>query len=165
MTEDEKAHYEEWKKKCAETRKRKSRELAEVQAETMEENPGYRLITRGPNKGKLNWLGYQQQRMDRSSIAWAKRRKADEERRKLEPPELQKPIVLEPPKPSPKFSPEVFLAFAVIMTLWLISFFIMKALASFGILGVCALIDAVCYAAKGKRRRHSRYLPFLWWFE
>jgi hypothetical protein len=164
MNDDEKAHYEEWKRKCAETRKRKRHELAETQSKIAAEKPGYRLITRGPNKGKLKWMGYQQQRKDRGSIAWGKRKKEEETRKLLEPtpavPSVPKP---EEPEKKEYVSPEVIWAFVFIFSVSIVSFLIAKMFAYFGIMGLAVFIDAICYLVMAKKTRHSRYLPFLWW--
>jgi membrane protein YdbS with pleckstrin-like domain len=59
---------------------------------------------------------------------------------------------------------EIFLAFAVVITLSLVSFFVAKPLAACGILGICVFIDAICYLFITRNRKQSKYLPFLWWF-
>jgi hypothetical protein len=64
MTDEERAHYEEWQKKCAATRARKKQELAQARAKLLREKPGYRIPTRGSKKGQLVWIGYKQQQTD-----------------------------------------------------------------------------------------------------
>jgi hypothetical protein len=164
MNDEEKSHYEEWKRKCAETKKRKSCERAETQSKIMKEKPGYRLITRGPNKGQLKWMGYKRQRIDRSSVAWAKSRKKEETRKLPETtPVVPPPSQREEPKSKEYVSPEVIWGFIFIYSVSIIPFFIAKMFAYLGIMGLALFIDAVCYLMKAKKTRYSRYLPFFWW--
>jgi hypothetical protein len=164
MNEDDKAHYEERKKKCGETKGLTKRELAEAQAKIIEEKPGYRLITRGPNKGKLRWAGYKQQRIDRSSIAQAKRRRAEDARKLLDPPSVTMPLPKSGGPKTRELSPEITWAYVFVFSVSIVSFLIAKLFAYFGVVGLAVLIDALCYLVRAKKTRQSRYLPFLWWF-
>lgn len=161
MNEEEKAHYDEWKRRCAETREHTRRELAEAQSKIAKEKPGYRLITRGPNKGQLKWMGYRQQRMDRSSV---RRKQIVEARKALEPTPVSPPPIPEQPKRREQFSPEIIWAFIFIFSVSIISFLIAKLFAYLGFMGLAVFIDVICYLILAKKSRYSRYLPFLWWF-
>lgn len=155
MTEEQKAHYEEWKKKCAATR---ARNLTELHSEHQHEwKPGFKLITRGPRKGQFKWMGYKQQSADRSAIVFAQSRKAIDA---LKPTE---PLADKSPREKPKFSWEFVIAIIFIYSVSIISFFISKAFASFGVLGLAVFVDFAVYSIKKKRRYGSKYLPFLWW--
>jgi len=178
MNEVEKAHYEEWKKKCAETRARKKREAVEATvkaeaktlADALESGPGYRRIKSGPNKGTVVWKGSHQQRLDEIAIAKENRRKAEAERqaRRLIEREqtqalLQSIKVKEASKKKEIVSPEIVWAYVFIFSVSIISLLIAKMFASFGIMGLAILIDFICYLLFAKKSRYSRYLPFLWW--
>jgi hypothetical protein len=159
MNDEQKAHFDEWQRKCAETKARTSRELAEAQSKISKEKPGYRLITRGPNKGQLKWVGYRQRGRDTSSVVLAR---ISEER---EARKLHEPLpILEQPKRGEKVSPEIIWAFVFIFSVSIISFLIAKLFAYLGFMGLAVLIDAVCYHIFAQKSRYSRYLPFLWWF-
>ena len=166
MNDDEKAHYEEWKRKCAATRERKDRERVEAQKKLIQEKPGYRLVTRGPNKGQLKWMGYKQQRIDKSSIAWDNQRSEEEAHERVQSSPRPIPLLQKPEEQQKKVRAysEIILAFIFIFSVSIISFLMAKLFAYFGIMSLAVLIDAVCYLVKTRRARRSRYLPFLWWF-
>jgi hypothetical protein len=69
----------------------------------------------------------------------------------------------EPTKPTPKFSWELIIYFVSIVLLTLLSFFIAKAFASFGVLALAILIDFILYSLKKRPKYRGKYLPFLWW--
>jgi hypothetical protein len=178
MNDDEKAHYEEWKRKCAETRASKKREAleaivkaeAKALADALEAGPGYRRIKSGPHRGTVVWKGSRQQRLDEIAIAKENRRKAEAERqaRRLVDREqtqalLQSIKEKEASKKKQIVSPEIVWAFVFIFSVSIISFLIAKKFASFGIMGLAILIDFICYLLFAKKSRYSRYLPFLWW--
>jgi hypothetical protein len=178
MDDLEKANYDEWKKKCADTRARKKREAlaatargeAKALADALDVGPGYRRIKSGPNKGAVVWKGSSQQRLDEAAIAKENRRKKEEERRAQRLLDREETGALlqsiEERKASKRreiVSPEIVWAFIFIYSVSIISFLIAKMFASFGIMGLAIFIDAVCYMLYAKRSRYSRYLPFLWW--
>ena len=84
MTDEEKAYYEEWKRKCAETRATKRQELAQERAKLLREKPGYRIPTRGSKKGQLVWMGYRQQQIDINMARIAEKHKEAAARRATE---------------------------------------------------------------------------------
>lgn len=179
MTDQERAYYEAWKKKGADTRARKKRDLAEAVkqeeasafADVIDAGPGYRRIKSGPNKGTVVWRGSEQQRLDEIVIAKENRRKREESRRtqmlidREETQALLRSIKeKEASKKEKIISPEIIWAYVFIFSVSIISFLIAKLFAGLGIMGLAIFIDATCYIVKAKKTRNSKYLPFLWWF-
>ena len=179
MNDDEKAYYEDWKRKSAATKARKKREVVEATikadakalADALNVSPGYRRIKSGRNKGRVVWRGSEQQRLDEIAIAKDRNREKEEARRaqkiidrektesllqtfKEEKEEKKKEIV----------SPEILWAYIFLFSASIVSFLIAKLFASFGIMGLAVFIDFICYMFFAKKSRYSRYLPFLWWF-
>ena len=168
MTEEEKAHFEEWKKKCAETKSRKKQELAQTQAKLLREKPGYRIAKHGDQKGQLVWMGYKQQQTDINMARNAQKHEEAIARRAFEaakaPPTPIVPQAPIAPSKRNEIKPyEVILAYVFICSITIAYVMIAKAIAHFGFLGLAILIDFILYSIKAKRMRHSRYLPFLWW--
>jgi hypothetical protein len=169
MTDEEKAHYEEWKKKCAETRAIKKQELAQAQAQLLREKPGYRIPTRGDKKGQLVWMGYRQQQTDINMVRNAEKHREAVARRAIEaanapPASIATPTAIESSKRNEIKPYEVILAYLFACAVTLTYVFIAKAIAQFGFLGLAILIDFALYSIKAKKTYRSRYAPFLWWF-
>lgn len=167
MTDEEKAHYEEWQKKCAATRARKKQELAQERAKLLKEKPAYRIP--GSKKGQLVWIGYRQQQTDINMVRNAEKHKEAAERRAIEaanapPISTVTPAPMEPTKRNEIKPYEVILAYLFVCAVTLTYVFIAKAIAQFGFLGLAIFIDFVLYSIKAKKTYRSRYAPFLWWF-
>lgn len=167
LTDEQKAHYVEWKRKCAESKKKN---LAEFRADHQDgRKPGYKLITRGPRKGKWVPKSYKALRAEKKDAAWAKYQDSKSKRlaREAEEEKLRPsvPQAATPEKRKHKhFDPEILLALFVVTALCLLSFFIAKLFAAFGILTLAVFIDAIFYSLKRRSSPRRRYLPFLWWF-
>lgn len=165
LTDDQKAHYEEWKRKCAES---KGKNLADFRVDHQQGwKSGYKLITRGPRRGQWVPKNYKELRAEKKAEAWA--RYEDSKRRRLareeEEAKLRPGISrVAQPKKQKHFDPEILLALFVVTTLSLLSFFIAKLFAAFGILTLAVFIDAIFYFLKRSPSPRRRYLPFLWWF-
>jgi hypothetical protein len=181
MTDEEKVYYEEWKKKCAETKARTKREIVEANvkaeakalADALDAGPGYRRIKSGPKKGTVVWKGSEQQRLDDMVLARENRRLASiarEERvAKLKADSAALAISLEsvakPEKPSKrKDAIEIILAYIFVCAITITYVMIAKAIAQFGFLGLAIFIDFILYSIKARKPYRSRYVPFLWWF-
>src|ERR1019366_137931 len=114
MTDEEKAHYEEWQKKCAATRARKKQELAQERAKLIKEKPAYRIP--GSKKGQLVWIGYRQQQTDINMVRNAEKHKEAAARRAIEaanapPISTVTPAPMEPTKRNEIKPYEVILAY------------------------------------------------------
>lgn len=169
MTDEERAHYEEWQKKCAATRARKKQELAQARAKLLREKPGYRIPTRGSKKGQLVWIGYKQQQTDINMVRNAEKRQEAVARKAIEaanapPISTVTPAPIEPTKRNEIKPYEVILAYLFVCSVTLTYVFIAKAIAQFGFLGLAIFIDFVLYSIKARKTYRSRYAPFLWWF-
>ncbi len=168
MTDEEKAPYEEWQKKCAATRARKKQELAQERVALLKDKPGYRIPTRGSKKGQLVWLGYRQQQTDINMARNAEKHQEAIARRAVEaanaPPVSTVTPVTEPAKRNEIKPYEVIFAYLFACAVTLAYFFIAKAIAQFGFLGLAIFIDFILYSLKAKKAYRSRYAPFLWWF-
>jgi hypothetical protein len=179
MNDDEKAYYEDWKRKSAATKARKKREAVEAAmkadakalADALDVSPGYRRIKSGRNKGLVVWRGSEQQRLDEIAIAKDRSRKKEEARRAQRIIDREKTESLlqafkeeKEKKKKERVSPEIIWAYIFIFSASIISFLIAKMFASFGIMGLAVFVDFICYMLFAKTSRYSRYLPFLWWF-
>jgi hypothetical protein len=169
MTDEEKAHYEEWKKKCAETRARKKQELAEARAKLLRDKPGYRIAKGGDKKGQLIWMGYRQQQTDINMARNAQKHEEAIARRAIEAANAPSISIITstpiaPAKRSEIKPYEVIVAYLFACAVTLTYMFIAKAIALVGFLGLAILADFVLYSIKARKAYRSRYAPFLWWF-
>jgi len=67
MTDEEKAYYEDWKRKCAATKARKLNEFDEKNRQKLK--PSQKFITRGPRKGQLVPKTYQELKAERRAAS------------------------------------------------------------------------------------------------
>ena len=181
MTDEEKAHFEDWKKKCANSRKRKKQEIIEAKVkaearaltEVLDAGAGYRRIKSGPNKGKVVWRGSEQQRLDDIVLAKENRRLAmiareeRESKRKADSAALaiRMGSAAKPEMPRKHNDTiEVLLAYGLVCAITITYMLIAKAIAQCGFLVLAIFIDFILYSIKARRPYRSRYVPFLWWF-
>jgi len=168
MTEDEKAYYEEWKRKCAATRARKKRERVQERAELLKDKPGYRIPTRGSKKGQLVWMGYRQQQIDMNVARNAEKIREAAAKRSLEASQHPPTPVAQQTSPSPAKSRhaalEVILAFLFVCAVTLAYVYLAKGIARLGFLVPAIFLDFFFYSMLAKRPYRSRYAPFVWWY-
>jgi hypothetical protein len=169
MTDEEKAYFEDWKKKCAETRARNKQERAHAQARLLKDKPGFRIAKRGSKKGQLVWIGYKQQQTDINMARNAQKREEAIARRAIEsanasPNPIASSASLAPTRRNEIKPYEVILAYLFVCAATLTYVFIAKAIEHLGFLGLAVFVDFVLYSIKAKKTYHSRYAPFLWWF-
>jgi hypothetical protein len=161
--------YQEWKRKYDAGVERKRKEDAEWKKR--EEKPGYKLLTRGPRKGQLVRKNYHELKAERHAATVARAF----ERQKISNEAYDRRVAENYPKYDPttdpipqakrtkSFSPEILLAFLVVCALSCASFFVAKALAMFGILGIAISVDIIAYWILGPKGRRTKYLPLIWW--
>jgi hypothetical protein len=181
MTDEERAHFEEWKKKCAQSKARKRQEIIEANvkgeakalAEVLDAGSGYRKIKSGPNKGKVVWRGSEQQRLDDIVLGKENRRLASiareerESKRKADSAALAIRLesVGKPETPRKRNDAlEIILAYVFVCAITITYMLIAKAIALFGVLGLAIFVDFILYSIKARKPYRSRYVPFLWWF-
>lgn len=168
MTEDEKAYYEEWKRKCAATRARKKQERAQENAKLLKDKTGYRIPTRGSKKGQLVWMGYRQQQIDMNMARNAEKNREAAAKRALEAAQRSPTPITQQTPSSPATRPsealEVILAFLFVCAVTLGYVFIARGIARLGFLGPAILLDFFFYSILAKKSYRSRYAPFVWWF-
>jgi hypothetical protein len=134
------------------------------------EKPEYKRIARGRRKGKLvpkSWAELKAERQSRGLNKMYAQQEARRLQQVAQGVKIPRPITEGPKR---FIHPDVVKAFAIVVTLSALSFgaaiLIAKVFQKLHVVGLfipIVLVDALAYLRFGKRKRYSRYLPFLWW--